>query len=212
MKVSRLTVSAAALVSAAVLGGSVSAQTPMMNKTDGEWIMVTGPVSNVTSEGFQIRHDAGALPVEMDGFPSMSARSLRNGDWVTVSGRIDDSLWERRSIEAASVYSSRLRERFHASPADEEGDYRGYALLDLPDEGEWLGLTGTVMSVDQTNDEMVVDVGARTMQVDVTDLGGPVLATRGDRVSVYGQLDDADLWDAREIDATSVMILRQGSM
>ncbi len=212
MKISRLTVSAAALASAAVLGGSVSAQTAMMNKTDGEWIMVTGPVSNVTSEGFRISHDGRALPVEMDGYLSTSTARLQAGDWVTVSGRIDDSLWERRSIEASSVYSSRLQERFWANPADEEGDYAGLALIDLPDDGEWVGVTGTVMSVDRAQQEMTLDTGARNMQVDLTGLGRSLMADRGDRVSVYGQFDDGDFWDAREIDATSVIILRQGSM
>lgn len=213
MTVSKLALSMAALVSSAALAGGATAQSTAspMSKMDREWIMVTGNISNVTPHGFSIDYGDGMLPVEMDGFLPTSTRGLRNGDWVTVSGRIDDSLWERRSIEASSVYSSRLQERMWANAMDEEGDYSLVSLIDLPDEGEWVGMTGKVVSVDQAEDEMVVDVGARNVQVDVTDLGGPVLATTGDRVSVYGQLDDADLWDAREIDASSVVILRQAS-
>lgn len=213
MTILKFSLSMAALVSSAALAGAATAQSSSspMNKMDREWIMVTGNISNVTPQGFRIDYGEGVLPVEMDGFLPTSTRGLRNGDWVTVSGRIDDSLWERRSIEAASVYSSRLQERLWANSMDEEGDYRLMSMIDLPDEGEWVGMTGRVTSVDPAEDEMIVDVGARTIQVDVTDMGGPVLATMGDWVSVYGKLDDADLWDAREIDAASVVILRQSA-
>jgi len=207
---SKVTLATASAAAALSLGAAAAAQTPM-GASDREWITVTGNISNVTPEGFDIDYGEGSVAVEMDGFAADSTRRLRAGDWVTVSGRIDDALWESRSIEAASVYDSRLQERFWASAADEEGDLMGFTLIDVPDQGDWLGLTGQVVSVDQGEQEMVVDIGARTVQVDITGLGGPVLADRGDRVSVYGTLDDADFWDAREIDATSVVILRQGA-
>lgn len=200
----------AATVAGLALAGAASAQTSPADKTDGEWVMVTGDISGVTAHGFTIDYGEGRLPVEMDGFAADTASGLRAGDWVTVSGRIDDSFWERRSIEAASVYSSRLQERFWGSPRDDEGDWMALSLIDLPNQGDWVGVTGRVMSVDRMEQEMVLDIGANTLQVDVSSLGGPVLATRGDRVSVYGRLDDADLWDAREIDAASVVILQQG--
>ena len=57
---------------------------------------------------------------------------------------------------------------------------------------------------------MVVDLGAMNLLVDTSDLPSPVLADQCDRVSVYGAFDNADLWDAREIDATSVVIFSQG--
>ena len=187
------------------------ADTPA-GKSDQEWVTITGDISNVSPDGFSIDYGEGSIAVEMDGFVDASTAQFRDGDWVTVSGRIDDAIWERRSIEASSVYSSRLQERFWASATDEEGDITEFTLIDVPDEGDWLGVTGEVVSVDQAEQEMIVDVGTRTTQIDITGLGGPVLADRGDRVSVYGTLDTADFWDAREIDATSVVILQQGSM
>ena len=177
---------------------------------DREWVTVTGNITDVTPQGFKIDYGDGSIPVEMDGPLADPTRQLRPGDWVTVSGRIDDSFWERRSIEASSVYSSRLQERFWASAVDEEGDALGLALIDVPDQGDWLGVTGEVISVDQVEKEMVLDLGAMNLQVDTTGLAGPVLADPGDRVSVYGSFDNADLWDAREIDATSVVIFNQG--
>lgn len=179
--------------------------------SDGEWITVTGDVTDVTPQGFKIDYGTGSIPVEMDGLLADSASRLRAGDWVSVSGRIDDSFWERRSIEASSVYSARLQERLWASAVDEERDTLGLAMIDVPDQGEWLGVTGQVVSVDQVQNEMVVDVGAMNLQVDTSALAGPVLADKGDSVSVYGVFDNADLWDAREIDATSVVIFNQGT-
>ena len=185
--------------------------TPAVSGTDGAWVTVTGDISNVTPRGFSMDIGSRSIPVEFDGFLSDSTQPLRAGDWVTVSGKIDDSFWERRSIEASSVYSSRLQERFWASGLDEEGDITGLALIDVPDQGDWLGVTGEVVSVDPAETEMVLDLGANNLQIDTSSLSGPVLADRGDRVSVYGSLDTADLWDAKEIDATSVVIFDQGS-
>lgn len=190
---------------------SQSMATPAVSGTDGAWVTVTGDISNVTPRGFRMDIGSRSIPVEFDGFLSDSTQPLRTGDWVTVSGKIDDSFWERRSIEASSVYSSRLQERFWASGADEEGDITGLALIDVPEQGDWLGVTGEVVSVDQTEKEMVLDLGATNLQIDTSALPGPVLADRGDRVSVYGSLDTADLWDAKEIDAASVVIFDQGS-
>lgn len=194
---------------AAPVDQAAASSTPVQGM-DREWVTVTGNITDVTPQGFKIDYGAGSVPVEMDGLLADSAQQLKTGDWVTVSGRIDDSFWERRSIEASSVYSSRLQERFWASAADEEGDALGVALIDVPDQGDWLGVTGEVVSVDQVEKEMVLDLGSMNLQVDTTALAGPVLADRGDRVSVYGSFDDADLWDARELDATSVVIFNQG--
>lgn len=197
----------------AVTPGDQAAAASTANPVQGvdrEWVTVTGNITDVTPQGFKIDYGAGAILVEMDGLLADPARQLRADDWVTVSGRIDDSFWERRSIEASSVYSSRLQERFWASAVDEEGDTLGLALIDVPDQGDWLGVTGEVVSVDQVEKEMVLDLGSMNLQVDTTGLAGPVLADRGDRVSVYGSFDNADLWDAKEIDATSVVIFNQG--
>jgi len=211
MKFSKVILFTASALSGLSLSAAAAAQTAMpYDSSDGEWVRVTGDISDVTPQGFSIDYTGGSIVVEMDGFLTDSTRQFRDGDWVTVSGKIDDSLWERRSIEAMSVYSSRLQERFWASAIDEEGDALGFTMIDVPNEGDWLGVTGQVVSVDQAELEMVVDLGSQNLQVDITALGGPVLADPGDRVSVYGTLDDSDFWDAREIDAASVVILQQG--
>ncbi|MBA4805984.1 hypothetical protein [Brevundimonas sp.] len=211
MKNRMMIMSAVAALTVAGANSSSAQTSTLMTKDDGEWITVTGNISNVTPQGFRIDYGTGVLPVEMDGFLPTSTEGLRNGDWVTVSGRIDDALWERRSIEASSVYSSRMQERLWANAMDEEGDML-ITPIDLPDQGDWVGVTGRVISIDIMEDEMVVDVGPQTLQVDASGLGQPMTATRGDLVSVYGRLDDADLWDGREIDASSVVILRQSSI
>jgi uncharacterized protein YdeI (BOF family) len=197
------------LVAALATAGTAQAQ-DIWSARDSEWITVTGPVGQVTPDRFMIDYGAGMIPVEMDGFAADSAARLRAGDWVTVSGRIDDALWERRSIEASSVYSSRLQERLRASARDDEGDVLGYTLIDTPDQGEWVGVTGEVVSTSMDGSSAVIDTGPMTLRMDLTGLSTPMLADRGDWISVYGRLDDADLWDARELEAVSVVILNQG--
>lgn len=191
----------------------VEADTPagaeVRTASNGEWITVTGPIGDLTAEGFGLDYGDETIRVEMDGFAADGTARLQPGDWVTVTGRIDDDLWERRSIEASSVYVPRLQQRLMASAGDEEGAPMVYALIDTPDEGDWLGVTGVVTAVSPVDNEVRIDTGPMNVKVDTDALGYRTLARPGDRVSVYGQLDDTDLFDAREIDASSIVILRR---
>ncbi|MDO1558359.1 hypothetical protein Q0812_02825 [Brevundimonas sp. 2R-24] len=205
----KLTPLAAAAALAA--SGAAASQSPVMTKQDQEWITVTGPISQITSERFVIDYGEGQIPIEWDGAGASSTSMFQAGDWVTVSGRIDDALWERRTIEGSTLYHSRLPERFWSNANDEEGDYALISgLSPVPTEGEWVRVTGDVTRVDALENEVHVDTGMVTVQVDTDRLSNLDFADPGDRVSVTGRLDDADLWDAREIDATSLTILEQG--
>ena len=205
---------------AALAAGAAQAQTPMeveatadarvRTAANMEWITVAGPIGDLTAEGFGLDYGDGTIRVEMDGFAADGTARLQPGDWVTVSGRIDDDLWERRSIEASSVYVPRLQQWLTASSADEEGAPMAYALIDTPDEGDWLGVTGVVTAVSPIDNEVQIDTGPMNVKVDTDALGYETVARPGDRVSVYGQLDDTDLFDGREIDASSIVILRRG--
>ena len=137
---------------AALVAGAATAQVPteieaaadaeVNATTNGEWITVSGPIGDLTTGGFGLDYGDGVIQVEMDGFAADGTARLQPGDWVTVSGRIDDDLWERRSIEARSVYVPRLQQRLMASAVDEEGAPMALAMIDMPDEGDWLGVTG----------------------------------------------------------------------
>lgn len=61
--------------------------------------------------------------------------------------------------------------------------------------------------------EMVIDAGRRDVRVDTEDMpydpfqAGLRPVREGKRVSVYGNIDDADLFEGREIDADAVIVL-----
>jgi hypothetical protein len=132
-------------------------------------------------------------------------------DEVMVSGRMDEDFFNLKSIEASSVYVSKLGEYFFASAADEEEGGYVYPVYTLPlgqiTNGEWVSLVGTVLSID--GDEMMINTGLREFAVDGsgTTLDTSELVDVGDRVSVTGEMDDVDLFDRREIEASSVVIL-----
>ena len=65
-------------------------------------------------------------------------------------------------------------------------------------------------AVSPIDNEVQIDTGPTIVKVDTDALGYETVARPGDRVSVYGQLDDTDLFDGREIDASSIVILRRG--
>ena len=140
-----------------------------------------------------------------------------SGDRVTVTGRMDRDLYDTRSIEAATVYIPRLNEYLYADPADEEGDLsvtRSFApgLFAGADEGDWLSFSGRVTAVD--GDEITVDTGISSMRVDTSPIPGdldPPSVAIGDRVLVSGVMDAADLFDQREVEASSVTKLTERS-
>ena len=90
-------------------------------KGDDSWITVSGTVETVSPDRFILNYGEGLITVEMDdGDRDADAYKLISGDEVTVSGRIDDDFFERRSIEASSVYVEDIGTTFFASSLDEE--------------------------------------------------------------------------------------------
>lgn len=178
---------------------------------DGEWINLTGTVKSVAGDEFTLNYGENGIIVEMDDFDIYNENMLLPDDEVTVSGRMDEDFFNLKSIEASSVYVPKLGEYFFASAADEEEGGYVYPVYTLPlgpvTDDEWVSLVGTVTSID--GDEMVIDAGLREYAVDgsgtVLDTGE--LIDVGDRVSVTGEMDDVDLFDRRELEASSVVIL-----
>lgn len=184
---------------------------------DGEWISLTGTIKSVSDKAFTLNYGEGQITVEMDDYSWFDPDALKAGDRVTVSGQMDNDFHEARKIEASSVYVPRMNEYFFASAADEE---EGNAnppppgFGGLAQDGEWISVTGTVKRID--GQELLIDTGFQTLAVDgsriakipgvrETPVGDTVEV--GDRVSVTGEMDDADIFDSREIKASSVVIL-----
>lgn len=182
--------------------------------SNGEWLSLTGSVTAVAADGFMLDYGSQTIRVEMDDYDWFDEKAVMVGDEVIVSGRMDADFWENRKVEASSVYVESRNAMYFASSADEEGASFPAVMpvltFDPLTAGESVSLTGTVAAID--DDEMVLDAGLYEYKVDVGEMAydpfdndGFRRIAVGERVSVYGRMDSADLFDTREIDAMSVV-------
>lgn len=180
-------------------------------KPNLSWVSVSGTIESVTRDSFLLDFGEGVITVEMDdGDRDADAYKLLAGDKVTVSGMIDDDLFETKTIEASSVYVEKLGTTFYASALDEEDAYVTVAnpLIVISETV----LQGTVSSVG--DEEFVLNTGPRSVTVEVDampynplDKEGFQRIEAGDRVSVTGRMD-YDFLEGRELVAESVVTLK----
>jgi uncharacterized protein YdeI (BOF family) len=174
---------------------------------DREWVSLTGSVKSQKGDSFLLSYGGGEITVELDDPDWLNEAALVAGGRVTVTGKIDDDFYEQKSLEASSVYIDKLDVYYYASAADEEGGYFAYPLAKQAGESEWLGLTGSVAG---SNDESItLDTGDENVEVSTDQLAQAPALQRGDRVIVYGEMDDADLFEGRQLVARSVVVLKQ---
>lgn len=108
------------------------------------WVSVSGKVTEVNPQAFELDHDSGKITVEFDDWDTdADAYKLVEGDKVTVTGKIDNGLYEDRTIEGSSVYVDSINTYYYASAADEEGDADSFVTI-TPIEGASTVLQGTV--------------------------------------------------------------------
>jgi uncharacterized protein YdeI (BOF family) len=205
----------AALAVVAWMAVPANATDPYM-KLDGDWISLTGTVTETTLDGFQLDYGDGTILVEMDDWDLYDeSNQLKNDDRVTVYGRIDDSFFETRSIEAGTVYDFDRSTYYYASSADEEGDSQYLSYVNVypfyPEDGEWVQLSGTVKNIDDR--EFTLAMGLTDMTVDTDEMSynplddeGYQQIDEGDRVSVWGHIDH-DLFESRELKAETLVTL-----
>ncbi len=172
---------------------------------DDEWISLAGTVAASSGDDFTLHYNGEYITVEMDQYDAYEADFLVPGDQVTVTGEVDNDFFERTTIDASSVYVDKLATYYYADPEEEQAGYYAYPVARYADDDEWLGLSGTVTAVD--DEELMLNTGGTLLTVDTSDLLLPTLAEAGDRVSVYGRMDDSDLFEGRELEAQSITIL-----
>lgn len=197
---------AACLAAAPALAAGT--QSNIQTATDRDWVSVTGDVKATVDGHFLLDYGAGEITVEMDGFNWHSANILQPGDDVTVTGRIDNDFFERRSIEAASVFVDKRDTYYYANPADEEGGTYAAVVASYATDREWIGITGTVVS--RLGDRITVRSGTQQLAVDLGGIDDAPSVNPGDRISVYGPVAEADIFEGHELQAYSVTILSQG--
>ena len=196
--------------------GSASAGSPY-TALDEEWISLTGEVTSTSLHGFELDYGDASITVEMDDWDSYDESQLiDDGERVTVYGRVDNALFEQRTIEAGAVYVFSRNVYYHASSADEEGDFDMPGIENVypyPQEGHWVQISGTVEAIggrdftlDIGYDDFNVDTGA--MNYNPLDDVGYQQIDVGDRVSVWGHMDYG-LFENRELMAETVVTVRE---
>lgn len=137
-------------------------------RSDGEWITITGKVTEAGANTFQLDYGKGAITIEMDDYdPNLEAFNIVKSDKVVVVGRVDADEKQKRTIEAASVYVKNIGKAFFASSDDDEE-----AIIDLRKatlEGSQLILTGKITSLKR--DSLVLDTGYQSLIVSTQGIG-----------------------------------------
>ena len=207
---------------AVALASFVAAATPAFAQDetpidDGDWIALGGQVDAILATSFMLDYGDNDITVELDQFNWDIAKSLLQGEQVIVIGRMDSTLYDERSVEAATVYVPRLQEFIYADPEDEEGDpslTRGFApgIFSVPEDGDWVSIAGSV--TEQVGDVITVQTGVSLLNVDTSPDAVSILPRSvevGDRVLVSGEMDAADLFELREVQASSITKLSDAS-
>lgn len=191
---------------------TASAQDPY-EKADDSYISLSGTVVTSDADSFILDYGEGLITVEMDDWDWYGdAYGILADDDVTVYGYVDDDFFETTTIEASSVWVEDLNTYFYASGADEEGAAEGYPYVTTVWYDYDYTVTGKVTSV--TGREFTVDTGNRKISVDTWQLGynplddqGFLKIEKGDRVTVYGDLD-LSVFDERELSAEAIVKLQ----
>lgn len=180
------------------------------SKPNNSWITLSGTVESVSPDRFMLDYGDGMITVEMDSpGGGESGYKLVKGDKVSVSGAIDDDLFERTTIEASSVYVESLGTNFYANAVDDEDPM--LVSISTPLAVSKTVVAGKVTSVDGR--EFTVDAGPTKITVDTSGMAynpmddkGFQKIEKGQRVSVAGTLDH-DFFSGRELMASTIITL-----
>lgn len=193
-----------------------TAEAKFEDKINGEAITISGKVTNVKANTFNLKTADRNILVEMDDYSSWVADGfkLRDGDDVVVYGRVDKDLFEKKKIEAGTVYVKNINTTFYANSADEED--RAYSptnpnYFSTMKEGAFVDLKGRITQV--SGREFILDTGLRKITVDTQDLlynpldkKGYTRLEPGDLVRVTGSVEN-EYFDTKEVSAATVIEL-----
>ncbi|MBY6204624.1 NirD/YgiW/YdeI family stress tolerance protein [Halomonas denitrificans] len=187
--------------------------TPDMTPDDG-WISISGSVSDVERDEFELNYGDGSVTVRMDdGDRDADAYALLPGDKVRVIGRVDDDFMESLTIDAHSVQIDKLDTTFYSSAADRSAmdENAMWMTVTAPITVSETFVNGTVKSV--YDEHFTVETGMATLRVDVDDLPnnplddeGYLQVDVGDEVVVTGDMTSG-FFEGRQLDADVVVEL-----
>lgn len=178
---------------------------------DGSWITLKGTVTSTGNDQFMLDYGEGIVKVEMDDWDRYDEASIIfDSDEVTVTGKVDDDLFEITKIEASSVWVKDLNTYIYASAADEESTpmvVTTYYDADLWLSGKVTGTSGRKFTLDTGKREITVDTWGMPYNL-MDDLGFQQI-DKGDWVTVTGDIHK-NLFDKRELDAESIVTVVNG--
>ena len=190
--------------------------TPLSSMPDQAHVILSGIVSDVRDDEFDLKYETNTITVELDNFGWTEAEMamVRPGQKMVVEGFIDDDLFEGREIEAfgLNIYDDYMYYyTTDRSPSLDQYYSKEKLGAQSTEDGAYVVMTGTVSGINGT--EFMLKNGNKTMQVDTGMLGydpyddeGLQKISNGDRVHVYGEIDDG-FFENKEIMAQGVVKL-----
>lgn len=167
-------------------------------------VTLSGTVESINNDReFTLRDQTGTIDVDIESGQSMT---LKKGDQVTVTGKIDDDITgtdiNATRIEVSKGLTQDMNDAVKSIPGVSTGDAQAYNIKDLPDEG-MVKISGTVSDVDNEKEFTLKD---RTGSINI-DVEAPesALVTEGAEVTVIGQVNSGML--GKDINATKVMVV-----
>ncbi len=176
---------------------------------NGSPITISGTVASARPDEFTLDYGQGFVTVEMDDWDWYSeGHPMLENDDVVVQGFIDEDFYEKRKIEASSVYVRDLGTQFHASGVDEED----YPMMIQGTHSPAIEVSGYVTQT--TQDDFEVDTGMTSVRVDIEEMPYDPLDDEGfqqidvgDYVRVMAVLEP-NVFDGRALSATSIVSLQ----
>lgn len=208
------------LATAAMVTGLMSAPAnadvqALPNMQDQSHIVLTGKVGQIDGDEFELIYGNNSkITVELDrfGFTGDETKRLTPGESVTVTGYLDDDLFEGREIEAYNIRMNDSRVYYYTTESQPVYRYT-YDPYAEPEEGAFVTMKGTVSDV--KGDEFTVSDGNNRMKVDVSEIGydpfddeGFQKIENGDEVYIYGTINDS-FYESREIMASGLIEMQK---
>ncbi len=196
---------------------------------DGAYVTLSGKVAKFTDgDDFElVQKNGGTIMIDTnddayDMFGDKEAKDvLPLNSQVTVTGQVDDNLFTEKEIDATSIrfkgkeyLSTFVSDEDKESMRNANATWANTTWSDADDKAFDDGkmrLTGTVVEVSD-EDTFTLSYAKGNIEVDLnTDIEGEVAPVKvGDRVALYGEMDDNWFVD-KHFEATSMTRITSGS-
>ena len=180
-------------------------------QADDNWISISGTVESVSANWFLLSYGRDSIAVEMDGSDfDPDSSILMKDDEITLSGIVDDDIFNESSIQAASVYVEKLDTSFYAKYASTNDFSYSVWSISQVEAGE-VNIQGSVTAVNDGS--LHLNTGSKSLIIDIEEKLSHALLNNhfksikeGDMVRVRAAINE-DLFDRKEIIAASAMVL-----